>query len=37
MYIRHVPILTIMWVMLAAGVFVTVIGVRTMKRLSPSQ
>jgi hypothetical protein len=37
MYIRQVPILSIMWVMLAAGVFVTAIGVRTMKRLSPSQ
>ena len=37
MYIRYVPIPIIMWVMLAAGVFVTALGVRTMKRLSPSQ
>jgi hypothetical protein len=31
-YIHHVPILSIMWVMLAAGVFITVISVRVMKR-----
>jgi hypothetical protein len=34
-YIHHVPILSILWVMLTAGIFVTVISVRMMKRLSP--
>ena len=36
-YIHHVPILSIMWVMLAVGVFITVMSVRVMKRLSSSQ
>jgi hypothetical protein len=35
-YIHHVPRLSIMWVMLAAGVFIMVMGVWTMKRPSAS-
>jgi hypothetical protein len=35
-YIHHLPILSVIWVLLAAGVFVTVMGVRMMKRLSGS-
>jgi hypothetical protein len=36
-YIHHLPMLSIIWVMLALGVLVAVMGVRTMKRPSPSQ
>jgi hypothetical protein len=36
-YIRHIPTLIIMWVMLAAGVVVAAMGVGVMKRPSSSQ
>jgi hypothetical protein len=36
-YIHHLPMLSIIWVMLAVGVFVAAMGVRVMKRLSASQ
>lgn len=36
-YIHHVPRLSIMWVMFAVGVFITVISVRVMKRSPATQ
>jgi hypothetical protein len=36
LYLRHVPILGILWIALAAGVFITALSVRIMMRVSPS-
>jgi hypothetical protein len=35
-YLRHVPILSIQWIALAVGVFITVASARIMMRVSPS-
>ena len=35
-YLHHVPILSIQWIALAVGVFMTVLSVRMMMRVSPS-
>lgn len=36
-YLKHVPILSIQWIALAVGVFITAASARMMMRVSPSQ
>ena len=36
LYLHHVPTLSILWIALAVGVFITVLSVRVTMRVSPS-
>jgi hypothetical protein len=36
-YLHHVPILSMLWIVLAVGVVITVASARIMMRVSPSQ